>query len=81
MIYYHFNIPTVGPFRWADTHIRGALFITIYNTVSAGARHKAPLEGLHVSLLDIIFLIIEINHSYSSTPSCDLTIACMLDKV
>ena len=21
MIYYHFNIPTVGPFRWADTHI------------------------------------------------------------
>ena len=21
MIYYHFNIPTVGPFRCADTHI------------------------------------------------------------
>ena len=21
MIYYHFNIPTVGPFHWADTHI------------------------------------------------------------
>ena len=21
VIYYHFNIPTVGPFRWADTHI------------------------------------------------------------
>ena len=28
MIYYHFNIPTVGPFRWADTHIsRQALFL------------------------------------------------------
>ena len=22
MIYYHFNIPTVGPFRCADTHMR-----------------------------------------------------------
>ena len=21
MIYYHFNIPTIGPFCWADTHM------------------------------------------------------------
>ena len=25
VIYYHFNIPTVGPFRCADTHMPGRL--------------------------------------------------------
>ena len=29
MIYYHFNIPTEGPFRCADTHIR--FWVPVHN--------------------------------------------------
>ena len=43
MIYYHFNIPTEGPFRCADTHI-----IIIKRNISLGS-----IFYVVVSLLDV----------------------------
>ena len=33
MIYYHFNIPTVGPFRFADTHIGIYMYTSMWERI------------------------------------------------
>ena len=53
MIYYHFNIPTVGPFRCADTHITKAITRREFSK-----RNKAKFcKALHNTSWDLLYSI------------------------
>ena len=49
MIYYHFNIPTVGPFRCADTYIT-MFFIQKYPTFSTLCCNKSFVAFLNLEI-------------------------------
>ena len=49
VIYYHFNIPTVGPFRCADTHLRKALLFCPSKIYSALYVHPDFRKNFNMS--------------------------------
>ena len=77
MIYYHFNIPTVGPFLCADTHmwkcfdvVNGEESTTakvIVTTRSTQESRTSPPKSKFGTIKDIKYTLTKIKHSENKT--------------
>ena len=70
MIYYHFNIPTVDPFRCADTHIEITFAI-----FSSSGKVPSLIDILTKCVSGVIYSLIHcfiINAGISSCPAAEL---------